>query len=372
MRDDCKRVELRGVWIATVYGIDWPKVQNNPKEQMKEFIEILDTLKALNFNAVFVQIRPVSDALYKSSINPWSEYLTGNQGINPGYDPLKFMIEESHKRNIEFHAWLNPYRVTTQGTDLSKLAYNNIAKLRPDWVLSFENALFYNPENPEVIQYIAVTVYEIIKKYCVDGIHFDDYFYPYNYPLPEGEDREGEIANNRREAVNSMIRLVYYIIKSTKPSVQFGVSPFGVWKNKSSDIKGSNSKNLESYYDVYMDTVTWVEEGVVDYIAPQIYWVIENKNSPYESLVQWWSDIVKDTDVRLYIGQNISNIDIAKEISQEITINRSYPEVEGSIFFSMTNIQENTENVVEQFKQVYNCKAFTPIQWKNLYNNRRF
>lgn len=132
MRNDCKKVELRGVWITTVYDIDWPKTQNNPKAQMKEFIDILETLKSLNFNAVFVQIRPVSDALYKSGINPWSEYLTGKQGVNPGYDPLKFMIEETHKRNMEFHAWINPYRVTTQGTDLDKLANNNVAKLRPD------------------------------------------------------------------------------------------------------------------------------------------------------------------------------------------------------------------------------------------------
>lgn len=367
MRNDCKKVELRGVWITTVYDIDWPKTQNNPKAQMKEFIDILETLKSLNFNAVFVQIRPVSDALYKSGINPWSEYLTGKQGVNPGYDPLKFMIEETHKRNMEFHAWLNPYRVTTQGTDLDKLANNNVAKLRPDWVLPFENALFYNPENPEVVNYIAVTVYEIIKKYCVDGIHFDDYFYPYNYPLPEGEDREGEIANKRREAVTQMIRLVYNVIKSIRPSVQFGISPFGVWKNKSSDIKGSESKNLESYYDAYMDTVTWVKEGIIDYIAPQIYWTIDNKNSHYETLVKWWSDLVEGTDVSLYIGQNINNADIAKEIAQEITINRTYCEVEGSIFFSMRNIEENTGNVVEQFKQVYSCRAITPVQWANMY-----
>lgn len=367
MRNNCRLVEMRGVWIATVYGIDWPKTQNNPQEQKNEFIEILETLKVLNLNAVFVQIRPVSDALYKSEINPWSKYLTGKQGVNPGYDPLEFMIEESHKRNIEFHAWLNPYRATTQGTDISKLADNNIAKLKPEWILSFENALFYDPQNPEVIQYIATTVYEIVKNYNVDGIHFDDYFYPYNYPLPEGEDREGYIANSRREAVNKMIKLVYYAIKSTKPYVQFGVSPFGVWKNKSSDIKGSNSKNLESYYDAYMDSVTWVKEGIVDYIAPQIYWVIDNKNSPYEDLVKWWSDLVKDTEVRLYIGQNIGNIEIAKEIAQEITINRRYEEVEGSIFFSMTNIEENTGNVVEQFREIYPCKTLTPSQWDNIY-----
>lgn len=367
MDSNCKSVELRGVWVATVYGIDWPKTKNNIEEQKKEFIEILETLKALNFNAVFVQIRPSADVLYKSKINPWSEYLTGTQGLNPGYDPLKFMIEESHKRNIEFHAWINPYRVTTQGIDLNKLADNNIAKLKPNWVLSYENALFFNPENLEVIKYIATTVYEIVKNYCIDGIHLDDYFYPYNYPLPEGEDREGEVANNRREAVTKMIRLVYNVIKSTNPYVQFGVSPFGVWKNKTSDIKGSDTKNLESYYDAYTDTLTWIEEGIIDYVAPQIYWTIENKNSPYEPLLNWWISAVECTNVRLYVGQNIGNVEIAKQIAEEIEINRTYDEVEGSIFFSMRNIEEDTGNVVEQFKKVYYCKAITPNKYFNKY-----
>ncbi|MGL4911725.1 MAG: glycoside hydrolase family 10 protein [Romboutsia sp.] len=359
---DCKVNELRGMWIATVFGIDWPKTQNNPEAQKKEFIEILDTLQSLNFNAVFVQIRPTSDAFYNSHINPWSVYLTGTQGKSPGYDPLKFMIKETHKRNMEFHAWLNPYRITTNGTDLNQLAKLNPARLNPNWALEYDDALFYNPENQEVIKYVATTVFEIVKNYYVDGIHFDDYFYPYNYPLPEGEDKDGEVANNRREAVNDMIRLVYKAIKSTRACVQFGVSPFGVWKNKSSDHKGSDSNNLESYYNVYTDSLAWIEEGIIDYIAPQIYWTIDNKNSSYETLVKWWIEAVKDTCVDLYIGQNISNEDIAREIEKEIQINRKYSEVEGSIFFSMINLEENTGNVVQQFERVYRNKAGIPYE----------
>ena len=208
MYNRCTLVEFRGVWIASVYNIDWPKTLDNPEAQKQEFIEILDKLQSLNINAIFVQIRPTSDALYKSYINPWSKYLTGEQGKYPGYDPLQFMIEETHKRNMEFHAWLNPYRITTQGIDLNELVQNNPARIKPEWVLEFNNALFYDPENPEVIEYVAITVYEIIKKYDVDGIHFDDYFYPYDYPLPEGEDRDGEVANNRREAVNNSFELI--------------------------------------------------------------------------------------------------------------------------------------------------------------------
>lgn len=363
MYNRCTLVEFRGVWIASVYNIDWPKTLNNPEVQKQEFIEILDKLKSLNINAIFVQIRPSSDALYKSHINPWSEYLTGKQGKDPGYDPLQFMIEETHKRNMEFHAWLNPYRVTTQGTDLNELLPNNPARIKPEWVLEFDNSLFYDPENPEVIEYVAVTVYEIIKNYDVDGIHFDDYFYPYNYPLPEGEDRDGEVANNRREAVNNLIRLVYKVIKSTKPSVQFGVSPFGIWKNKSSDTIGSDSNNLESYYDVYMDTLTWIDEHIVDYIAPQTYWTTDNNNSNYEVMVSWWNDVVKDSGVRLYIGQNISDLDIANEIERQIEINREYENVSGNILFSANNIMDNTDNVVLQLKEAYNCKAILPTKF---------
>ena len=365
MYNRCTLVEFRGVWIASVYNIDWPKTLDDPEAQKQEFIEILDKLQSLNINAIFVQIRPTSDALYKSYINPWSKYLTGEQGKYPGYDPLQFMIEETHKRDMEFHAWLNPYRITTQGTDLNELAPNNPARIKPEWVLEFNNALFYDPENPEVIEYVAITVYEIIKKYDVDGIHFDDYFYPYDYPLPEGEDREGEVANNRREAVNNLIRTIYKVIKSTKPSVQFGVSPYGVWKNKSSDLIGSESNSLESYYDLYMDTLTWIDENTIDYIAPQIYWSTDNNDSNYEVMVSWWNDVVKDSGVRLYIGQNINDLDIASEIYKQIEINREYEYVSGNILFSASDIMNDNDNIVMQLKEAYNCKAILPTKFND-------
>lgn len=360
MYNRCTLVEFRGVWIASVYNIDWPKTLDNTEAQKQEFIEILDKLDSLNINAIFVQVRPTSDALYKSYINPWSKYLTGEQGKYPGYDPLQFMIEETHKRDMEFHAWLNPYRITTQGTDLNELAPNNPARIKPEWVLEFNNALFYDPENPEVIEYVAITVYEIIKKYDVDGIHFDDYFYPYDYPLPEGE-----VANNRREAVNNLIRTIYKVIKSTKPSVQFGVSPYGVWKNKSSDLIGSESNSLESYYDLYMDTLTWIDEHIVDYIAPQIYWSTDNNDSNYEVMVSWWNDVVKDSGVRLYIGQNINDLDIASEIYKQIEINREYENVSGNILFSARDIMNDNDNIVMQLKEAYNCKAILPTKFND-------
>lgn len=357
IENKCGICEFRGSWIATVYNLDWPEDKNNIKRQKEEFIELLDMLKCLNFNTVIVQIRPMSDTFYSSGINPWSQYLTGTQGKNPGYDPLKFMIRETHRRGMEFHAWLNPYRITSSGTDINSLSKNHPARINPDWVLSYENALFYNPENSEVIAYIATTIFEIVKKYYVDGIHFDDYFYPYNYPLPEGEDRDGEVANNRRDAVTNLIRLVNKVIKETRACVQFGVSPFGVWKNKTSDIKGSDANNLESYYSVFADSVAWIEEEIIDYIAPQIYWTIEDKNGSYETLAKWWADVVKDTNVKLYIGKNIDKEEIARQIGNQIEIDRKYSEVDGSILFRAKDIEENKGNVVEQLREVYKYPA---------------
>ena len=231
--------EMRGVWISSVYNMDWPQTKNNITAQKKEYTDLLDKLKSVGMNTVIVQIRPKSDALYKSSINPWSEYLTGTQGKDPGYDPLVFLIDEAHKRGMEFHAWLNPYRITTSGTDTSKLASNNPAVLHPDWVvkhsISNGEALIYNPGLPEVRQYIVDTVKEIVTNYNVDGIHFDDYFYRSGID----DDKEYKMYGNgmskddwRRENVNTLLQEVKTCIKSIKPNVKFGVSPSGIWKNK--------------------------------------------------------------------------------------------------------------------------------------------
>lgn len=375
MRTDCTLYEFRGVWVATVYDIDWPKTKDNPEAQKQEFIELLDKVQSLNLNAVFVQVRPTSDAFYDSKINPWSAFLTGTQGKYPGYDTMKFMIEETHKRNMQFHAWLNPYRITTKGTDLSVLADNNPAKLHPEWVLSHNDALFYNPQNQEVINYVATTVFEIVSNYDVDGIHFDEYFYPYGYPPPECDCECGcgclctcncicgceyvceDTAENRREAINNLIKTVYRVIKATKPNVEFGVSPFGVWKNKSSDVTGSNTNALEGYYDLYTDSLSWIQEGIIDYIAPQVYWETTNVDNPYETLVKWWASIVDGTKVKLYIGQNINKKETAREVDKEIEINRQYKEVKGNILFSYRDIAENNEGVVEKLQRVYAEKA---------------
>ena len=303
--------EMRGVWVSSVYNMDWPQTKNNITAQKKEYTDLLDKLKSVEMNTVIVQIRPKSDALYKSSINPWSEYLTGTQGKDPGYDPLVFLIDEAHKRGMEFHAWLNPYRITTSGTDTSKLASNNPAVLHPDWVvkhsISNGEALIYNPGLPEVRQYIVDTVKEIVTNYNVDGIHFDDYFYPnlddskaetwFDYPEYQAGGTSLSVAAWRRNNVNELVRGVYSAVKSIRPQALFGISPEGYLQNLRKDTRQ------------FTDVDAWMtQSGYVDYLMPQIYWGFEAKQNgqaagyAFANCLNEWVTLKKEGNVKLYIG----------------------------------------------------------------------
>lgn len=338
-----KSDDMRAVWISTVYSADYPSVRNDAEKQKQEFMTKLDEIKNMGLNTVVVQVRPKADAFYASQINPWSEILTGTQGQNPGYDPMAFMIEQAHERDLEFHAWMNPYRITTSGTDMNALAENHPARLHPEWVITYNNALYYDPSNEAVKQHICDSVAEIVQNYDVDAIHFDDYFYPNNYPLSEGETADGPEANQRRAHVNDMIRRVHETVHSIKPDVAFGISPMGIWKNNTSDATGSATKGAEGYYSVYGDVRTWIQNGYVDYIVPQIYWARGTAAADYETLVDWWSNEVKGTDVDLYIGQGIYKDDVAAEIGEELLINEKYG-VQGSFYFSLRDLLENRQN----------------------------
>ena len=353
--------EMRAVWITTVYNSDFPSTstKGNAEAQKQELITKLDTLKAAGINTVIVQVRPKGDALYQSNINPWSDVLTGTQGLYPGYDPLQFAIEEAHKRGMELHAWLNPYRVTTWGTDTSVLSANHPARLHPEWLIEYNSALYYNPDLTEVKEHIKNTVAEIVQNYNVDGIHFDDYFYPSNYPLPEGETRDGAVANARRQNVNEMVSMVYNTIKSIKPSVDFGISPTGIWKNNTSDPTGSATKGQECYYSVFSDVRSWVKSGTVDYIVPQIYWETGNSAADYETLVKWWSNEVSGTNVRLYIGQALYKDVVANQIDTQLKINEKYPQVSGSFFFSAKDIFENRQGCTDKITTYYSSSSST-------------
>jgi len=358
---DINRNDMRAVWIATILNLDYPSVKNDERAQKKEFITMLDKLQATGINTVMVQVRPKADAFYKSSINPWSESLTGTQGKDPGYDPMAFMISETHKRGMSFHAWLNPYRVTNNTTDINTLSVNHPARQHPEWLIEYKGALYYNPEISGVKQHVVDTVKEIVQNYDVDGIHFDDYFYPSNYPLPEGETKDGAVANARRDNVNDMVKLVNDTIKSIKPGVLFGISPMGIWKNNTSDPTGSNTKGSEAYYSVYSDCRAWVKAGTIDYIVPQIYWEIGYKIADYETLVKWWSNEVKNSSVTLYVGQAAYRETVAKQMDQQLLINQKYSNVKGSVYFRATDIIANREGVGDKLKAFYSLKKVTAL-----------
>lgn len=351
--------DVAAVWISTIYNRDYPAVsnRNNPQAQKAEFIEILDSVQELGINKVIVQVRPKADALYKSKINPWSEILTGSQGKDPGYDPLEFMIEETHKRGMTLHAWLNPYRVTTSGTDINVLSKDHLARKNPSLILEHDTsvgkALVFNPEKAEVKKHIKDTVDEIIKNYDVDGIHFDDYFYPSNYPLPEGQVKDGPVCNQRRAHVNEMIKGVHDTINAHDETIKFGVSPRGIWKNNRVDPTGSATNGSESYYAVYSDSRKWIENNWIDYIVPQIYWERGHRAADYETLVNWWDKEVEGSGVELYIGQGIYKDVVAKETYEQLRINEKYKNVNGSYFFALREILNDSQNIQEQLRKFY-------------------
>lgn len=350
---------MEAVWMATVFNIDFPSTKNDIAAQKNEYIEKLDKLKAIGINTVVFQVRPKADALYKSDINPWSDVLTGIQGKDPGYDPLAFMIEETHKRGLAFHAWLNPYRVTTSGTDLSTLSENHPARSHPDWLISFNNSLYYNPELQEVKNHIIATVEEIIRNYNVDAIHFDDYFYPSKYPLPQGEGRDGSVAKSRIQHINDMVQGVSAAIKSINNNVLFGISPMGIWKNKISDSTGSETSGSESFYTVYADTRTWIKNQWIDYVVPQIYWETGHKAADYETLVKWWSNEVQGTNVKLYIGHGIYKDVVVNEIDMQLRINQKYSVVNGSFYYGMKNLLTNAAGCIEKISVI---KHSSPLE----------
>ncbi|CAH8714633.1 family 10 glycosylhydrolase [Paenibacillus thiaminolyticus] len=364
---------LRGTWISTVYNIDWPadpRKGANPEQQKKQYSEMLDKLQGMGLNAVFVQVRPTSDAFFPSKLLPWSEWLTGKQGQDPGYDPLAYMIEETHRRGMEFHAWFNPFRISVQG-DIAKLAADHPAKQHPDWVVKHGGKLMYDPGVPEARQFIVDTIMEVVNGYDIDGVHLDDYFYPYGQASEPFRDDASykaynKVFNNkgdwRRNNVNQFIEQLNGEIKASKANIRFGVSPFGVWRNASLDPTGSNTKaGVNTYDDLYADTRTWIKHGWIDYIAPQIYWHIGHSAADYKTLVDWWVKETAGTGVDLYIGHAAYKLADAKEkdwfsadvLIRQLDYNKQYDSVAGSIFFSAKDLLNNTKDVAARLKQYY-------------------
>ena len=348
--------EFRGVWVATVDNIDWPSNKNlSVADQKAEYIKLLEMHQQNGMNVMIVQIRPAGDALYASAHEPWSEFLTGKQGLPPSplYDPLEFMITETHKRGMEFHAWLNPYRAVFNILK-SSIAPNHLTKTHPEWFLIYGDKKYFNPGLPEVRQHTVKVVKDLVSRYAIDGIHMDDYFYPYRITGKEFPDQKdflkyGRGLNKedwRRSNCDSVIFEIHNAIRSINPKVKFGISPFGVWRNKSQDPMGSETKAGQTNYDdLYADILLWLQKGWIDYVVPQLYWERGHKLADYDVLLQWWNE--HSYGKNLYIGQGIyragsnaawRNTD---ELPNQIKELRKFNTVQGSVYFSSKTFAKN-------------------------------
>lgn len=304
--------EMRGVWVSSVYNLDYPSSPTTDSDKLKaEADEILDNCVKWGLNAVFLQVRPSGDALYKSDLFPWSKYLTGSVGTAPqdGFDPLEYWVEAAHKRGLELHAWINPYRITrSKDTEWNSLPSTHPAKMNPDWVVKYSDGNYYfDPGIPEVRDLVTHGAVEIVQNYDVDGLHMDDYFYPgTDFNDAATYQKYGSsfsnIADFRRDSVNQLVAQLDTAVHNIDPDIQFGISPSGIWANKSTDPRGSNSSGSEHYVSSYADSLYWIENGLVDYIIPQIYWEIGHKLADFATLADWWNDAVAGSDVHLYIG----------------------------------------------------------------------
>ncbi|MDA3649334.1 family 10 glycosylhydrolase [Saccharopolyspora indica] len=351
---------MRGVWIASVANIDWPsKPGLSAEQQQAEYRKLLDQAVNNKLNAVFVQVRPTADAFWPSPHEPWSHWLSGEQGKDPGYDPLKFAVDEAHQRGLAFHAWFNPYRVSMQD-DPQALVPEHPARQHPDWTFAYGGKLYFDPGVPAAREFVTEAIMHAVRNYDVDGVHLDDYFYP--YPV-EGEQIPDEdtfaehggdftdIADWRRDNVNRLVSDLDTEVHEAKPDAQFGVSPFGIWRNASSDPDGSDTNGLESYSAIYADTRKWVQQGWVDYIAPQVYWPIGHSAADYAKLVPWWSEAVAGTDVDLYIGQAAYRVGQEGwtdpgELSEHLALNAENPGVKGDIYFSAKSLTSNAAEAI--------------------------
>jgi uncharacterized lipoprotein YddW (UPF0748 family) len=368
--------EFRAAWVATVGNIDWPSRKGLSTElQKKELLAILDKLVELKLNAVIFQVRPMCDALYASELEPWSEFLTGTLGKapDPYYDPLEFAVREAHARGLELHAWFNPYRAH-QPSATSAIPANHIVKSRPDLARLYGKHYWLNPTHPEVLDHSIKVILDVVRRYDIDGIHLDDYFYPYQENGPDGKVLDfpdddtwaayqkagGRLSRPdwRRDAVNRFVERQYREAKALKPWVKVGISPFGIWRpGNPPGIEG-----LDQYAVLYADAKLWFNEGWVDYLTPQLYWPIHQEKQSYPKLLAWWASENKKGR-NLWPGNNAGraagrNVP-ATELADQIQATRAQPGATGNVFFSMKSLQRNTR-VSDSLRSVYTAAALPP------------
>lgn len=314
--------DFRGAWIQTIYqGYD-----KRTTDQNKAYLtELLDSLEAWGFNAVIFQVRPRADALYQSSLEPWSIYLTGQYGKapDPFWDPLQFMVDQCHDRGMELHAWLNPYRAPATDEEIPP---SHLLKLQPSRFVKYGKSHYFEPSRPDNREHLCRVVADILRRYDVDGIHFDDYFYPYPIAGQQFPDARAYTASHtkltkgdwRRQNVNEMIAQVADTIAAVKPWVRFGISPFGIWRNASSDPRGSDTKGLQNYDDLYADVPLWAEKGLIDYQIPQLYWEMDHRAAPYRILCPWWGKNGRGRHI--YIGQDAEKTLSKNELADKLSL----------------------------------------------------
>jgi uncharacterized lipoprotein YddW (UPF0748 family) len=349
--------ELRGMWIATVANTDWPSAPGlSPAEQRQELCDLLDLAVERRLNAVMFQVRPTADAFWPSPYEPWSRYLTGVQGRDPGWDPLGAAVHEAHRRGLELHAWFNPYRVSMTA-DPADLVATHPARLHPEWVLPYGGKLYYNPGLPEVRRFVEDAMLDAVRRYPIDAVHWDDYFYPYPVAGQTFADDDAYARYGagfpdrdawRRNNCDLLVRETAERIRRIRPSARFGISPFGVWRNAASDPLGSATQaGVQTYDDLHADTRGWVTKGWLDYICPQVYWNIGFAAADYGVLVPWWSDVVRGTRARLYVGEALYKVGAAgqpaawqdpSELLRHLDLCAEHPEVRGNVYFSAKEV----------------------------------
>lgn len=371
--------EWRAVWIATVNNIDWPsKPGLTSQQQQKELIDYLDLFKKLNINAIVLQVRPTADAFYKSDLEPWSIYLTGDQSKapEPFYDPLEFAIKEAHKRGMELHAWLNPYRVSQDTANLKDMAQNHIARKNPEMFVKHTKKYYFDPAFPQTREFLCKVIVDIVKRYDVDGIHFDDYFYPnndfkddYSFSIhSRGYKPEDKMAW-RRENVDLVVKMLRDSIKAIKPYVKFGISPYAIWRNNDLDPRGSATKSFSytNYDHLHADILKWMENGWVDYILPQFYFNIGYQNVDFDVITKWWQDY--SYGVPLYAGLATYKLDAnakieawrsVSEIDKQIDRIRNQKGYFGVCYFNAKDFKDNKLGIDDLLLKRYNHPALSP------------
>lgn len=382
------RSEFRGLWVASVLNVDWPsKPGLSVGTQKAELRSLLDLALKRRLNTVLLQVRPSADRMWVSTLGePWSGFLSGSQGKDPGYDPLAYAVAEAHKRALSLHAWINPYRVS-MSSSLNSLVASHPARKNPSWSFAYGGKRYYNPGIPAVRSYIISVVKDLVARYDVDGVHFDDYFYPYplsGAPIPDSaafKTYKGgytSVAAWRRNNVNVFIRDVHKAIHAAKPRVSFGVSPFGIWRNRSSSTLGSATSGLESYAALYADSRAWVKNNWIDYVVPQLYWNQGFAAANYNVLVDWWAKQVAGTSVRLMIGEAAYKVGSGaawndkNELRDHLTKTRLVPAVKGQSFYNASSVRTNKLNAIGIVVAAHYARSALPVPFSNLRSTRPY